>query len=145
MVLDVRLGCVVRPDGTTALRALVRERPLLGEVRVEGADAVPTRNVRDRIEIAEGAPLDPALVTRSAAAIDSLYEARGLYLSQVEVDSVPAGDRLDLVFRIREGRRHVEASRPQGSNTCREEALRSRRGDGSGRGRAISGRSGRSR
>ena len=37
----------------------------------------------------EGAPIDPALVTRSAAAIDSLYEARGLYLSQVEVDSVP--------------------------------------------------------
>jgi outer membrane protein insertion porin family len=102
---DVRVGCVVRPDGSTALQIRVRERPLLGRVTVEGADVVPTRTVRDRIDLAEGAPIDPSAVARSAAAIDSIYEARGLYLSQVQVDSTPAGDRTNLTFRIREGGR----------------------------------------
>jgi len=102
---DVRLGCVIRPDGSTALRVRVRERPLLRAIRVEGADAVSGRTVRDRVDLVAGTPVDPAAVTRSAAAIDSLYEAKGLYLSQVDVDSVAAGDSLDLVFRIREGGR----------------------------------------
>jgi len=103
---DVRFSCSVRSDGTAALAVALRERPVLGRITVEGADVVSTRTVRDRIVIAEGAPLDPALVARSAAAIDSLYESRGLFLSSVTVDSSAAAtDTVNLAFRIVEGGR----------------------------------------
>jgi outer membrane protein insertion porin family len=102
---DVRLSCVVRDAGRTALQVALVERPLLGRVTVEGTDIVGERTVRDRISLPEGLPLDPAAVARSAAAIDSLYEARGYYLSQVTVDSAATAGRVDLTFRVEEGGR----------------------------------------
>lgn len=102
---DVRMQCLVQPDGSTALQVSVTERPLLGRVAVEGVETVPRRDVEGRVTLVEGQPVDPAAVARTAAGIDSVYEARGLYLSRVEVDTVPAGDQLELVFRVTEGGR----------------------------------------
>ncbi len=106
---DVRLACVVRPGGGTALQATVVERPLLGDVSIVGASVVSERAVRDRLSMMEGLPLDPAAVSRSVAAVDSLYEARGYYLSQVTVDTLGdptvAGGIVSLAVRIAEGGR----------------------------------------
>lgn len=102
---DVRLSCVVLGGDRTALQVDLVERPLLGQVTVQGTAVVGNRTVRDRINLSEGLPLDPAVVARSAAAIDSLYEARGYYLSRVTVDSARTDGRVDLTFRIEEGGR----------------------------------------
>lgn len=85
----------------------VRERPLLLRFAVRGAVKVSERSVRDRIELAAGRPLDPALVARAVARIDSLYEAEGYYLAHVRVDTI-GGDTsgsIRVVFGIDEGRR----------------------------------------
>lgn len=102
---DVRIDCIVQPGGGAALAVEVRELPLLGTVTVQGTDVVSERTVRDRISLAPGGPVNPARVAQARAAIDSVYESRGYFLSQVEVDSLMADGRLDLTFRIHEGGR----------------------------------------
>ena len=99
---DVRLGCVVRPDGTTALRALVRERPLLGEEELTlrlteaGSDFLVTNGYDE----AFGArPLKRAIQRYIE---DPLSEKilLGEYAKgdEIEVDVSPEGGKLD--FRV---------------------------------------------
>jgi outer membrane protein insertion porin family len=103
----VELVCDVTSVPDRAILAyVVRERPLLGDVRVEGARAVSDRSVRDKVEILIGRPVDPAAVVRSRARIDSVYQNAGYYLARIDVDTVVQADgRLALTYRIDEGRR----------------------------------------
>lgn len=102
---DIRVDCLPRPGGGATLAVTVRELPLLRSVTVEGTDVVSQRTVRDQIALAQGAPVNPARVAQARAAIDSVYESRGYFLSQVEVDSTLVDGSLDLTFLIHEGGR----------------------------------------
>jgi outer membrane protein insertion porin family len=85
----------------------VRERPLLVKWAVRGVSRLSEHSVRDRVQLLEGRPLDPASVERARGRIDSLYRASGYYLAQVRALRVYEGDssRLRVVFDIDEGRR----------------------------------------
>jgi hypothetical protein len=61
--------------------------------------------VRERIEIPEARPLNPALVARAVERIDSLYEANGYYLARVRPETTFVGPQIRLSFKIDEGRR----------------------------------------
>jgi outer membrane protein insertion porin family len=103
--VDIVCDITSVPDRTLAVY-LVRERALLGDVKVEGAKAVSERSARDRVEVLIGRPVDPAAVTRSRSRIDSVYQAAGYYLARIDVDSTVLPDgRIGLTFRIDEGRR----------------------------------------
>jgi len=102
---DVRVDCLTRPGGGAMLAVVVKELPLLRGVTVQGTDVVSERTVRDQIAIAQGGPVNPARVAQAKAAIDSVYESRGYFLSQVDVDSVLTDGSLDLNFLIHEGGR----------------------------------------
>ncbi len=92
--------------GSTILVYTVKERPLLGEITVIGPQAISERSVRDKIDLFTGRPLDPALVTRARARIDSTYEKSGYYLAKVVIDSTEQPDgRIALTFTVDEGRR----------------------------------------
>jgi outer membrane protein insertion porin family len=84
----------------------VRERPILRRWEIRGASQVPPSQVRSRVSLIEGRPVDRALVEQSRSAIDSLYARRGFFATQVRVDEHPEGeDGLRLVFAISEGQR----------------------------------------
>jgi len=103
---DVQLSCLLSPDGQVAtLQINVKERPLLSDVDVVGADVVPLRTVRDRVDLLIGRPVDPAQVALAMSRIDSLYQANGFYLAQVRPETTSVGDRIKLLFRVDEGRR----------------------------------------
>ncbi|MEO7361778.1 MAG: POTRA domain-containing protein, partial [Gemmatimonadaceae bacterium] len=92
--------------GKVLLVFKVKERPLLSDIRVTGVKALSERNVRDRIDLLIGRPVDPAQVVRARTRIDSLYEASGYYLAEVKPDTTAASDgRITLTFNIDEGRR----------------------------------------
>ena len=92
--------------GKVLLVFKVKERPLLSDIRVTGVKALSERNVRDRIDLLIGRPVDPAQVVRARTRIDSLYEASGYYLAEVKPDSAVTSDgRITLTFNIDEGRR----------------------------------------
>jgi outer membrane protein insertion porin family len=123
---DIQVGRHAGANNEEILVFTVRERPLLVRFAVRGAINVSERSVRDRIELAAGRPLDPSLVARAVARIDSLYEASGYYLARVRVDTV-AGDTsgsVRVVFGIEEGRRvAIAAVRIDGNSAFPDRAI----------------------
>jgi outer membrane protein insertion porin family len=101
-------GAVSPPgEGRTVLMITVEERPLLGRVRVEGPKAIAGRTVEDMVDMLIGRPVDPADVARGVSRIDSLYESKGYYLARMRgrLDAPTDNGRLDITFRVDEGRR----------------------------------------
>src|SRR6185312_15477259 len=92
-------------DGKSILVFNVRERRVLSEVKIQGPDKVSPSSVRERVDLLEGKPIDPAAVARDVARIDSLYQSEGYYLAKVTVDTVKQGEATTLVFNVDEGRR----------------------------------------
>ncbi len=93
--------------GRQLLIVQVHERPILVKWAVRGVNRVSEGSVRDKAQLAEGRPLDPAAVTRARGRIDSLYRADGYYLAQVKVVPIYENDssRVRVIFDVDEGRR----------------------------------------
>jgi outer membrane protein insertion porin family len=85
----------------------VRERPLLASWAVSGASRVSPGDVRERVKLVEGRPIDRSAVARAEAAIDSLYRDRGYYAANVTTVELPADSAggLRVVFNVQEGSR----------------------------------------
>ena len=99
---DVQVLCDLDAAPGKVLSVLhVRERALLGDLKVVGPSAVSERSVKDKIDLLIGRPIDPMLVARARARIDSLYEAAGYYQAEVRIDSTLMGDgRLGLTYDL---------------------------------------------
>ena len=105
---DVKIECRVltAPTSSAYLQILVVERPLLDFVDVTGVAAVPAKDVKDKVELLIGRPVDPALVARAVQRMDSVYQANGYYLARIKPDTtVVADNHITIQFKIDEGRR----------------------------------------
>ncbi len=104
---DVEVRCDLESVTGKALVVLaVKERVVLGDLKVIGPKNVSDRSVREKVELLIGRPIDPLQVAKARARIDSLYESAGYYLARVTVDSTLMADgRIGLTYRIDEGRR----------------------------------------
>jgi outer membrane protein insertion porin family len=88
------------------LRLRVKERPILEKWAVRGVTKLSEGEVKGRVKLTEGRPLDRNAVEGSRASIDSLYKHEGYYDAQVKVLELPQNDRrLRLVFDVDEGQR----------------------------------------
>src|SRR2546430_11188882 len=97
----------------------VRERQILIKWALRGVSRVGEHSVRDKVQLVEGRPIDPAAVTRARGRIDSLYRADGYYLAQVKVVTVYEADssRVRVIFDVDEGRRVAIAQLTVEGNT----------------------------
>jgi outer membrane protein insertion porin family len=104
---DVGITQTQTPAGKNVLVIHVRERPQLVKWAIRGVQRLAERAVRDKVQLMEGRPLDPAAVTRSRARIDSLYHAQGYYLASTKPLYVYERDSsgVRVIFDIDEGRR----------------------------------------
>jgi outer membrane protein insertion porin family len=104
---DVVMTQTQSPAGKTVLVIQVRERPMLVKWAIRGVERLSERAVRDKVQLAEGRPLDLASVERSRARIDSLYHAQGYYLERARPLYVYERDStaVRVIFDIDEGRR----------------------------------------
>ena len=103
---DVDVACSVPPAAPrTTLTITVRERPVLSSYAVVGAERVDPKDVKERLTLVTGRPLDPAQVARAVERADSLYESKGYYLARVRADTVRDGDKVKVTFNVEEGRR----------------------------------------
>lgn len=103
---DVQAVCELSPGGKRAQLVFnLRERPVLSAVDVTGTDRLPRNEVRDRVDLLVGRPVDPAQVARAAQRIDSLYQAAGYYLARVRPETTMVNGQVDLMFHVDEGRR----------------------------------------
>jgi outer membrane protein insertion porin family len=95
-----------RVGDRTILRITVVERPLLVSWSVRGVANVSERKVRGKVSLLAGRPYDRAEAARSRAAIDSVYQNAGFYLTEVTAREVPQDDgTVHVTFDIVEGRR----------------------------------------
>jgi outer membrane protein insertion porin family len=94
-------------EGRSILTFIVKERPLLAGWSVRGVEKLSSADVRDRVKLIEGRPLDRAALARSTGAIDSLYRERGYYTAQVTAVELPADSAggVRVFFDVREGSR----------------------------------------
>src|SRR2546428_7791616 len=65
--------------GRQVLVVRLHERPILVKWAVRGVSRVSEGSVRDKAQLAEGRPVDPAAVARARGRIDSPYRAPGYY------------------------------------------------------------------
>ena len=84
----------------------VKERPLLEKWAVRGVTKLSEGEVKGRVKLVEGRPLDRNAVEQSRASIDSLYTHDGYYSAQVKTLELaqPSG-RVRIVFDVDEGQR----------------------------------------
>jgi outer membrane protein insertion porin family len=103
---DVQITCSIPPTTPhPSLKITVRERPVLSGVTVTGADRVSPNDVKDRLTLAVGKPLDPAALALAVERADSLYNSKGYYLARIHVDTIKDGDKVKIAFNVEEGRR----------------------------------------
>ncbi|MFL5498430.1 MAG: outer membrane protein assembly factor BamA [Gemmatimonadaceae bacterium] len=103
---DVQITCTVAPTGGKAtLLIQVRERPILVDYKVIGANRVAPKDVKEKLAFATGGPVDPGKIAKAIASVDSLYESKGYYLASVKPESTVTAGKLTINFRIDEGRR----------------------------------------
>jgi len=101
---DVQVRCEVAA-GRAVLAFELRERPILGDVDVRGAERVPTGTLRDQIDLLIGRPVDPSLIARAIARMDSVYAKKGYYLARVRAETTSVATGTKIVFIVEEGQR----------------------------------------
>lgn len=100
---DVRVEADVL-EGGLRLIYLVKEKPSVRAIRIEGAGEIEEDNIRNRIDFAEGTVFDPHGVGRNADNIRSLYEEEGYYTAQVVGRFEQISDtQVDVIFEIQGG------------------------------------------
>ncbi len=105
-------------NGKLILALTVKERPLLEKWSVRGAVRVAEGDVRERVKLIEGRPLDRAAVAHGRAGIDSLYKRQGYYTATVKVNELPqANGKVRIVYDIDEGNRVAISQVVVDSNT----------------------------
>jgi outer membrane protein insertion porin family len=104
---DVQIGCDVESvEGKVLTVISLKERVILGDVKVVGPKALSERSIKDKVDLLIGRPVDPLQVARALARIDSTYEAAGYYLALVRIDTTLMDDgRIGLTYVVDEGRR----------------------------------------
>ncbi len=84
----------------------VKERPLLEKWAVRGVTKLSEGEVKGRVRLTEGRPIDRNALEQSRAAIDSLYKHAGYYAARVKTLELPqANGRVRVVFDVDEGER----------------------------------------
>ena len=104
---DVQVTQTQTATGKNVLVIQVRERPQLIKWAIRGVERLPEHAVRDKVQMTEGRPLDPAAVERARARIDSLYHARGYYLARAKPVYVYDRDSstVRVILDVEEGNR----------------------------------------
>ncbi|MGH7510429.1 MAG: outer membrane protein assembly factor BamA, partial [Gemmatimonadales bacterium] len=92
--------------GHVVLVIRVKERPILEKWAVRGVHRLSEGDVKGRVKLSEGRPLDRSAVEQARAAIDSVYKHQGYYASNVEVLQLPQeSGKVRVVFDVDEGER----------------------------------------
>ena len=85
----------------------LRERPTLSRWTLKGVVELSEPQIRDKIQLVEGRPLDPAALARAEARMDSMYRTAGYYLAEIKTRRLYDLDssHVRLIFDVTEGPR----------------------------------------
>jgi outer membrane protein insertion porin family len=88
------------------LRIKVKERPVLEKWAVRGVQKLGEGEVKGRVKLSEGRPIDRNAIEQARASIDSLYKHAGYYSAKVKALELPqTNGHSRVVFDVDEGQR----------------------------------------
>ena len=91
-------------EGGLRLIYVVKEKPSIRLIQIEGAEELDEEDIRDRIDVAAGSVFEPQAIGRNVGKIRAFYEEEGYYTAQVVGRTERVSDReLDIIFEIQEG------------------------------------------
>ena len=84
----------------------VKEKPLIGNVVIAGAEEITEQDVRDAAGISANAILNPAKVNEAVAKVKDLYKSKGYYNTEVNARiSQPDQANAEVRIEIQEGKK----------------------------------------
>ena len=93
-------------DGTVVLSYLVQEKPVVREIKIEGAKEISTEKVREALEIKPNTIFSSKDLQKSIKKVKKLYADDGYYLAEVEGStSVRSDTELNVIIKIKEGKK----------------------------------------
>ncbi len=91
-------------EGGVILEYVVQEKPIVREVKIEGAKELSPEKVREAVEIKPNAIFSQKDLQKSVKKVKKLYADEGYYLAEVTGDiSMRSETELNVIFRIKEG------------------------------------------
>lgn len=91
-------------DGGVVLQYVVQEKPVVREIKVEGAKEISTEKVREAVEIKPNSVFSAKELQKSIKKVKKLYADEGYYLAEVSGDISKRSDtEIHVIFRIKEG------------------------------------------
>lgn len=91
-------------EGGLRLVYIVKEKPSVRAIRIEGVGDIDEDDILNRIDFGEGTVFNPQAVSRNADNIRSLYEEEGFYTAQVVGRFEKVSDtEVDVIFEIQQG------------------------------------------
>jgi outer membrane protein insertion porin family len=100
---DVALNVVDSAQGKEVFFE-VKEKPVVGQVLIEGAKELKEEDVRETIIVAANSIINPRKIQESVNNILNLYKEKGFYNTEVEAKyTYPKPERVDVRFVIKEG------------------------------------------
>jgi outer membrane protein insertion porin family len=100
---DVQAVVDKAPGGVT-LTYLVQEKPIIREIKIEGAKEIKEDKVREAIEIKPNSVYSFKDLQKSMKKVKKLYTDEGFYLAEVNAFTSKRSDtELNAVFQIKEG------------------------------------------
>ncbi len=94
-------------NGHLVLIIIVKERPILRNWTVIGAERIPVHDVDDLVHLSKGTAINRPAVAAARFAIDSMYHKNGYYAAKTTVEETAVADGVDVAFRVEEGARVV--------------------------------------
>ncbi len=109
------------------LTYVVKERPVIAEVKFKGNKAIKASELKKVIDIKPFSILNPERISQAIEVIKALYEQKGYFYTEVRSEVKPLkGRRVELVFHIKEGRRlYIKSIEFEGNKAFSDEELRS--------------------
>ena len=93
-------------DGGVVLQYVVQEKPIVREIKVEGAKEITPEKVREAIEIKPNSVFSAKNLQKSIQKVKKLYADEGYYLAEVSGDTSKLSEtELHVIFRIKEGKK----------------------------------------
>ncbi|MFQ5532337.1 MAG: outer membrane protein assembly factor BamA [Candidatus Methylomirabilales bacterium] len=90
-------------EGGLRVIYVVKEKPTIRSIQIQGASAIEEEDLRDQIDIAAGTIFNPQAVGRNADKIRAFYEGEGYYTAQVvgSFEKV-SKQEVDVIFEVHE-------------------------------------------
>jgi outer membrane protein insertion porin family len=102
---DVRVE-TERVDGGVILSYVVKEKPVVREIKVEGAKEITAEKVREAVEIKPNTIFSSKALQKSIKKVKKLYADDGYYLAEVEGSTSMRSDtELNVIIRVKEGKK----------------------------------------